>query len=681
MSLSATTTLQTTKESTMTSVRLRHNSAQPRDRQKERVHRMTQVIQSFASGFTLRPITVKLVQGGQAPAFSSSDRIWFHEGKIADLSTKQGVASLKGLTLHEISHILLSPRVGTEFRDWVIEQKLHRAWNSLEDQRIETHLIALYPSIKDWFEATMAEYLLKYPQQWSVAFPLIHGRKYLDLKVRGIVRKAFKHQERVDDLARIIDAYRTLNLTDEADIETAKVLVAEYHDLTSDLKMDNPHGHDVRSETEHETSVKSRPMPKKKQTEASDKVKNEEPEDDFDDSIYDDFDWDSLDDEDESDDEPDTNTDEPTGDDESDDEGESDDEWDGSDWDDDSDDPADSDTSDADVNRSPESDGGESESDPSEPNSPESLDSKGGKGAGGGAQKELERVLNEALDKTLERLGDKIANDIDLYNGDVLLEGEVLPEPNRYPHQPTRNVSKEAVEASEKFAYELKRLRAEHDPAWNRRVENGRINPVRWEQGCDLEEAFDRFEMGRSDATDIETVILLDVSGSMSTNEVPAHESMWAIKNALDSINGSTSVVAYTDKGYGYEPAYTLYSSSERVGQQMNFIPCLGGTDPTVALQYANGVLANSTRAIKLLIVITDGEWNPDSLERTEELIRTMRDGGVLTSLAWLEDRGINLDSKNLHGAEIVCHVRNASDLFHLGRSIVEVGIERQLTH
>jgi hypothetical protein len=113
----------------------------------------------------------------------------------------------------------------------------------------------------------------------------------------------------------------------------------------------------------------------------------------------------------------------------------------------------------------------------------------------------------------------------------------------------------------------------------------------------------------------------------------------------------------------------------------MNFIPCLGGTDPTVALQYANGVLANSTRAIKLLIVITDGEWNPDSLERTEELIRTMRDGGVLTSLAWLEDRGINLDSKNLHGAEIVCHVRNASDLFHLGRSIVEVGIERQLTH
>jgi hypothetical protein len=49
--------------------------------------------------------------------------------------------------------------------------------------------------------------------------------------------------------------------------------------------------------------------------------------------------------------------------------------------------------------------------------------------------------------------------------------------------------------------------------------------------------------------------------------------------------------------------------------------------------------------------------------------------------LAWLCSWDINLERKNLHGAEIVCHVRNASDLFHLGRSIVEVGIERQLTH
>jgi hypothetical protein len=112
----------------------------------------------------------------------------------------------------------------------------------------------------------------------------------------------------------------------------------------------------------------------------------------------------------------------------------------------------------------------------------------------------------------------------------------------------------------------------------------------------------------------------------------------------------------------------------------MNFIHPDNGTNPTKALQYAQGVLANSNRAIKLLIVITDGEWNSACLETTENTIRAMRDGGVLTSLAWLYKGNLDLAQQNLHGAEIVSHVRDASDLLHLGRSIVEVGIQRQLT-
>lgn len=665
------------------SVRLIHKELAPRDRQKERVTRMTQVMQSFASGFTLRPVSIKLVQGGQAPAFSDSNRIWFNETTLADLTTKQGVASLKGLTLHEICHILLTPRVGSELRGWVISEKLHPAFNALEDQRIETQLSALYPSVKAWLEATMAEYLLKHQNQWRVAFPLIHGRKYLPANVRALVRKAFKHPERVAELSRIIDEYRTLNLSDDKDVETAKVLIAEYHELTKGIKMDNPHGHDHRPSDEGQPNVNSRPLSKSKQKEASSKVEQEEPEEDFDDSIYEDFDWDSLDDEPEQD-EPESSpadngkyeSDDEDDEDDSDYDGESydddedDEKWDGadgSDWDDEDADDGSDDT--------PDSDGNQTE------DAPQQDASKDSGGAGSGAKDELERALNESLNDTLERLADKIATDIDLYNGDALFDGEIIPEPERYRGMANKPVSAVAVNASEAFAVELKRLRADYDPAWVRRVENGRINPVRWEQGCELEEAFDRFEMGRNDATDIEAVILLDVSGSMSSDEVPAHESMWAIKNALDGVNASTSVIAYSDANYSEDQrAFTLYSNTERVGQGMNFIPSLGGTDPTRALQYAHGVLANSTRAIKLLIVITDGEWNPDCLERTEELILGMRNGGVLTSLAWLSNYNINLNAKNLHGAEIVCHVRNASDLFHLGRSIVEVGIERQLT-
>jgi hypothetical protein len=60
-----------------------------------------------------------------------------------------------------------------------------------------------------------------------------------------------------------------------------------------------------------------------------------------------------------------------------------------------------------------------------------------------------------------------------------------------------------------------------------------------------------------------------------------------------------------------------------------------------------------------------------------------LRDGGVLTSLAWLDTyrESVNLNDVDTHGVEIVSHIRNAGDLFHLGRSIVDVGIQRQLTH
>ena len=183
-------------------------------RQQERVKRMVQVIESFSSGFTLRPVSVKLVNTGQAPAFSSSNRIWFHEGMLADLSTKHGVASLKGLTLHEISHILLSPRANSELREWVNAHGYQQSWNALEDQRIESQLIALYPSIKDWFTATISEHLLKDPNGLTKVFPLIHGRRYLDKQVRQAVRKGYFNQKVVKELSTIIDKFRALNMSD-----------------------------------------------------------------------------------------------------------------------------------------------------------------------------------------------------------------------------------------------------------------------------------------------------------------------------------------------------------------------------------------------------------------------------------------------------------------------------------
>lgn len=628
-----------------------HHQERAVDRQKERVARMTQVLQSFASGFTLRNIGIKLTSAGQAPAFSSSDRIWFQETMLGDLTTKEGVASIKGLTLHEIGHILLSPRVGNDFRDWVIESKLHRAWNALEDQRIESMLVASYPSTRDWYNATISQYLLTEQEQWAVAFPLIHGRKYLDKGVRRLVRDLYVNQQDVRELSDIIDKFRTLNMADETDCERAKELVQAYHDLTKSVGIPNPNGHDHRSTEEGESNVKSRPWSRTKQEQVKDQLESEPYED------LDDFDP-------------------------SDDEGE--------------DDGFEGGCIGGDTGETGETGEGQPSDQPTDTNpagdasdEAESTNSAGAEGAdgtgagnGGGAgdlelEKQLEKLLADKVNEIFERLDDALTKDIQLYNGEVLLEGEVLPEPDPYKYTSVLPVSGDVATGSDQFAYELQRLRAEHDPAWVRRTSNGRLDPVRWERGCEIDEAFDQFKSGNAMATDIEAVILLDVSGSMSQMEREAHESMWAIKRALDSVNADTSVITYSDQ------SYTLYSKNETAGNDMKFIGNQGGTNPTKALQYAYGELANSSRAIKLLIVITDGAWNGDCLDNTRKMITELRDGGVLTSLAWLDNwrEAVDLSKVDTHGVEIVSHIRNAGDLFHLGRSIVDVGIQRQLTH
>jgi hypothetical protein len=620
-----------------------HRQERVVDRQKERVARMTQVLQSFASGFTLRNVGINLVQSGQAPAFSSSDRIWFHEGMLGDLTTKEGVASIKGLTLHEIGHILLSPRVGNDFRDWVIKSGMHRAWNALEDQRIESMLVASYPSTRDWYNATITQYLLTEQEGWSVAFPLIHGRKYLDKGVRRLIRDLYVNQHDVRELSDIIDKFRTLNMSDATDAERAKELVEAYHELTKNVGITNPNGHDVRSNEEGESNVRSRPWNRTKQEQVKEQLESEPYED-----------LDEIED-------PDGCA---MG----------------------GDDLTPSGQSGADTNSSDDSNTDDANGENGTPSDASGTqgDASGSQGEGNGKdagdlalEKELERRLTKQVDEIFERLDDALTKDINLYNGDVLLEGEVLPEPDTYKYTQSRHVSGDVAVGSDQFAYELQRLRAEHDPAWVRRTSNGRLDPVRWERGCEIDEAFDQFKSGNALATDIEAVILLDVSGSMATEEHKAHESMWAIKRALDSVNADTSVITYSDA------SYTLYSKNERVGNDMKFIGNQGGTNPTKALQYAYGELANSTRAIKLLIIITDGAWDGKCLEPTRKMITELRDGGVLTSLAWLDTyrESVNLNDVDTHGVEIVSHIRNAGDLFHLGRSIVDVGIQRQLTH
>lgn len=652
----------------------------PVDRNRERAVRMAQVVEQFATRLTLRPIRARVADSGVAPAWSTSNTISFNGQNIGDLLDPRVVTATRGLALHEVSHILFTPRTGSDIMQAVLTKKLGRAFNALEDQRIETLMVGRFgSSVVDWFTFMVAEHLLTSPEAMAYSFPLMRGRKYLPVELRRAVRDLYVNQQDVQELSDIIDEYRLL--TFPADTDRALELIARFDQLVKNAgnpadpefgengwdKVNDPHAQ--RQPSEHESTTKSKPLSQREQERAkqnaqareeqdeadSESATNNQPQPDTDEDEFNfgdgDSDW-----EDEAE-ESDSTSDSGSSDSDSD-----------VDWDE-YDEGADEDWSDVDGADAHGGQDSDSESDSSKGADTDSSSET----AGTDGDTSLTDLLESTMDSVLDRLADQIADDIAKFNGDVQLEGERVGAPAR-SQSVTESVSTVAMRASKSFGIELERLRAEFDPAWERRTSSGRINAQRYMTGADLDEVFDRWSEGRDDAVDIEAVILLDVSGSMSTEAKNAYESMWALKRALDKVGAGCTVVTFASD------TRLLYSNDEQASNTMKYAGVGGGTSPLGALKYSTKVLADSSRAVKMLFTITDGEWS--SAEECDKLVKRMRDGGVLTALAYIGGAwdGQTASDKH-HGSEIFSHVRSSADLFVLGRQLVKVATQRNLAH
>jgi hypothetical protein len=126
------------------------------EEKKQRLERFTQFFGRVNSAFTFRKVTVNVENSTmEAPAWSGSSTVTFNSRVIGDLNDAKSIAGVKGLDLHEISHILYTSREGSEIFDFVSDNNYFMAYNALEDQRIETLFTAKYPSTIDWFTATI----------------------------------------------------------------------------------------------------------------------------------------------------------------------------------------------------------------------------------------------------------------------------------------------------------------------------------------------------------------------------------------------------------------------------------------------------------------------------------------------------------------------------------------------
>lgn len=234
------------------------------------------------------------------------------------------------------------------------------------------------------------------------------------------------------------------------------------------------------------------------------------------------------------------------------------------------------------------------------------------------------------------------------------------------------------VVASRLFAQELERLRIDSDPAWITEMPTGKLNVQRAMNADinDINKLFNRWEMGNDDY-DIEACILLDRSGSMWSEIGAVCRSAWAIKRAIEKINGRVSVMSFSDV------SRTLYSADEKAkATEVRMVEASGGTDPRYALKESERIMGLSTAKTKLLFILTDGAFNSGG--DSDSSIKRLKDNGVYTSivflaseqyLAYLANHPDQAEAMK-HGAHDLQVIGNPSDLIKVAKKVVKHNVK-----
>ena len=642
--------------------------------------KLAEVFARANSVLTGRKIKVNVVEqpNYQSPAWSSTSEMWLNMSELKFDLNAQSILSLQGLSFHELGHLRYTPRNGHELPQWIKEQdnakELWEAFNCLEDSRIETLLTGYLPTISSWLTATIVDYLMSNDEAITTAFPLVYGRKYLPLELRQLATDNYKLPSDVKELASIIDEYRLMIFSSKDDTERAKELLIAFNNLLDNLpkqpngnggtgtngetktilvRIHNPNGHADRP-IEGIESSSARPASKKQQERDRDNAIGKQKPDVVLDVVVkksDDTSKDNSQQQSQDNSQSQSPSNSQSKDNSFDDSDMSfDEEFDVEDFDGEL-----SDEIDDSYSQSPSKSAG---------------NAKGETGSNQQVTDVLNDVLNDVLkelNKDINRIAKQVGISVDLDGGNAR-----TPNKARWTDVPAHP---DLVLTARVFGKELERLRADHDPAWEKQTSSGKVNINRYLRGEEFDTCFDEWREGKSDVTSIEAVILLDRSSSMSgTNADNAYQSMWAIKKALEKVEATSSVVLFD--------SYTtlLYDREEKAGNTIRDAGANGGTDPKEAILYAKRVLADSDKKIKLLFMITDGAWDSEAGERA---VTEMKHAGVLTCQALLYE-GRTLDSDYLntnvrHSFELVTQLHSAKDITTLGKELVRLAISRNL--
>lgn len=609
------------------------------------------------------PINVHVVEDGPAVTWSDGENIYINQKHIGEISLEM-LTKVSGLNYHELAHHFYTPREGTTLLKYVIDEGYYTSFNILEDQRIESLLCARYPSVSPYLQSAALIWLQTSPEAAFTNYPLIAGRRHINVKIREAFRDLYYKPELIPDIQRITNEYRCLAFP--RDYKRAEKLIKEFHELIIS-QMDIPPQCGLGSCDARSPIKKGRPEPGKAQ-ERDGRIAQTmgKPE-----SVY----------------EPKEPLETTQG-------------------------------------SQPESGCFPGESRPI----PQQGESQPGEGANNGTppptqtHTEISMTQEEILQKREENkekptqlntwgnshvksqgglpkdLNNLLEQDIQtIYNRkdvikdvkrkqNIIVHGDENWDNNselgKFSDAP---VPPRALLDYRTFANELRKLKDDSEPAWERETVAGKLNMPRVMRGCGVDKAFDSWSTG-DDSTNIEAVILIDRSSSMSSgaNDRKASVACWTVKRALESIDCSVTVYAFDDKN---EIAYRKQDKAGRTAYK--FIHGQGGTDPYESLLLSEKTFMMSTRPNKMLFLITDGQFDS---KQNNPIIERLAKRGVLTVMVLIMDEQSYLDAvardkvaqtprdKNdfSHGAELFSRVNGGKDLLQLAKAVVVGAIKKR---
>jgi hypothetical protein len=186
-----------------------------------KIDSLTAVYAKADSVLSSETIDVKVVDEPDKPnpAWTDGKIISLNKAVLDDITnlTDESLTVLNGINYHELAHILFSPRVNTKFAKWVMEKQYLATCQLLEDIRIETKLIAMYPSTKPFIESTFYRHVLNTNGLVSLRpelFARVYGAKYISLDIRQEIVNQHKQvltAEVMQDIANLVNEYRLLS--------------------------------------------------------------------------------------------------------------------------------------------------------------------------------------------------------------------------------------------------------------------------------------------------------------------------------------------------------------------------------------------------------------------------------------------------------------------------------------